>query len=192
MAATLLFQASLATGCSQEGETRALASVGASALADISLTDHDGKTWTPSAFEGSWSLLFLGFTRCPNVCPLTLQQTGAARRWLEAREVAPPQVFLLSVDPEHDTPERLRSYLSAFGAGYTGLTGPEAEIGRVARWLDATYHKVERPNAQTGAVEHSAYLYFVDPQGRVRTRFSGVDTARDIGHAMLRIMQPGS
>ena len=181
--------AGLLLACSPGGSAGGTSSVDAGPLPEVRLTDQQGAAWTPQALRGQWTLVFFGFTQCPHICPLTLQQTVEARRLITERGATPPRVLFVSVDPEHDTPQALGDYLGRFGEGYTGLTGAEDEIAELERWLDATHARAARPDAATGAVDHSAYLYLIGPEGRLRERVQGVTAASTLAETLLRSMQ---
>jgi protein SCO1 len=139
-------------------------------LAPFTLTDQDGRPYTLDALQGHWTLLFAGFTHCPDVCPTTLALMAQLRGRLG---VAPERLELLflSVDPERDTPERLKTYTAHFGAGLRGVTAPAAQLDALCANLGLAYIKV--PGARDGdyTVDHSAALVLLDPQGRVAAYF---------------------
>jgi protein SCO1/2 len=139
-------------------------------LAPFTLTDQDGRPYTQDALQGHWTLLFAGFTHCPDVCPTTLALMAQLRGRLG---VAPERLELLflSVDPERDTPERLKTYTAHFGAGLRGVTAPAAQLDALCANLGLAYIKV--PGARDGdyTVDHSAALVLLDPQGRVAAYF---------------------
>ncbi len=142
------------------------------ALPAFRLVDDDGKDVGPEVFEGHWNLVFFGFTQCPDVCPLTLQTLSQARRDLEAAGQSPlPRIVLVSVDPERDTPERLKAYVDSFGSGNLGLTGETAEIRRLTDALGIWFARVGDDSDHYG-VDHSAAVIVIGPDGRYRAVFS--------------------
>jgi protein SCO1 len=125
------------------------------------LIGTDGKPVAPGALQGRWSMVFLGFTSCPDVCPTTLQLLSAvARDPASGVAAGAMQIVFVSVDPARDTPERLREYLQSFG-GVTGLTGSADDVARFVGELGGAY----RANAGSG-LDHSTSLFVLDPQGR--------------------------
>jgi protein SCO1/2 len=105
-------------------------------LPDFLLLDHEGNTIGRDVFAGHWSLVFFGFTHCPDICPLTLQVLADARKQLvEAGADELPQIVLVSVDPERDTPELLGQYVSYFGDDNLGITGELTEIRKLTGGL---------------------------------------------------------
>jgi protein SCO1 len=140
-----------------------------SAQADVGgpfeLVNQDGQTVDESILEGRWSVVFFGFTYCPDICPSTLQAVAAAQDQLGPRG-ADLQTVFISVDPERDTPEQLKTYLSldAFPDDVVGLTGAPEQIEQVAKAYYVYYRKSGEGPDYT--VDHSTAAYLMDPQGR--------------------------
>ena len=131
------------------------------------LTDQRGQTFDLTAQTGKVVLLYFGYTYCPDVCPTSLADITTARRELGA-DAARVQVAFVTVDPQRDTPQVLTRYLGAFDKAYLGLTGTTLELQRV---LDAYQVKAVRRDSQGSAsytVDHTAFIYVIDPQGRLR------------------------
>ena len=131
------------------------------------LVDSRGKPFTAAGFTGHASLLFLGFTHCPDVCPTTLALLAQVRRATQA----PVTVYLVSVDPQRDTPEVLGRYLAGFDSEFIGLTGAPLDIKRFARTLGAAVAKVDLPGGSY-TMDHSATLYLLDDAGHLRAVFT--------------------
>jgi protein SCO1/2 len=138
------------------------------ALQDFRLTDIDGQPVTLAALRGQPSLLFFGFTQCPDVCPTTLAMLARARE--RARD-APLRIIMISVDPERDTPSRLGAYVRAFDPSFTGLTGSVAEVEQLARQLGVAAVRVPRPGGDY-TIDHSAALLWLDREARLTTIFT--------------------
>jgi protein SCO1 len=137
-------------------------------IAEFALLDQDGKPFTREQLRGRWTVLFAGFTHCPDVCPTTLGLMKALTQRLA--QPAPAMVFL-SVDPERDTQDALAAYVRHFGAAIQGVTGPREELDRLCASLGIAYLKI--PGATEGdyTVDHSAALVLIDPQARVAGYF---------------------
>lgn len=135
------------------------------ALPVFALQASDGQPFTPERLQGRWTLIFPGFTYCPDICPTTLAQL----KQLHARTGRQAQIVLLSVDPARDTPERLASYLAFFDPGFIGVTAAEPELGRLAQALGIAYIQV--PGAGDYTLDHSAALVLINPQGRIAGYF---------------------
>lgn len=132
------------------------------------LVNHDGQPVDQTMLEGRWSLVFFGFTYCPDFCPTTLQALEATKQRLgdRADEV---QIVFISVDPERDTPQALKDYLSTdgFPEGVIGLTGSPAQIRAAADAYRAFYEKVGEGEYYT--MNHSLTVYLMGPDGKFRT-----------------------
>lgn len=134
---------------------------------DFELIDHNGKLRHLADFRGKAVVMFFGFTHCPDVCPTTLAELNAALRLLgdRANDI---QVLFVTVDPERDTPDVLRAYVTAFNPAFLGLTGSTEQIATVAREFRVIHQKVEGSSAGSYSVDHSAGTYMFDAQGRLR------------------------
>jgi protein SCO1/2 len=132
------------------------------------LVNQDGQAVDQSLLEGKWSLVFFGFTYCPDFCPGTLQMLEATKRQLgpQAENV---QIVFVSVDPERDTPQALKDYLSSdgFPEGVVGLTGTPEQIKAAADAYRAYYQKVGEGEDYT--MNHSLTIYLMGPDGKFRS-----------------------
>lgn len=134
------------------------------------LTGMDGKSYTSSNFAGRVQLVFFGFTQCPDICPTALAELSEVLRSL-GDQASRVQVLMISVDPERDTPEVLRAYVSGFNPNFLGLTGTPAQIKQVAASFKAYYAKA--PAAKGGySMDHSSSFYLLDPKGEARVLVS--------------------
>ena len=138
----------------------------------FSLVDAWGRAVSETDFRGRWLLVFFGFTRCPDVCPTTLGRLGTAFGMLGA-DANSLQVIFITIDPEHDTPVVLASYLKSFGGNFLGLTGLPAQIEAAARSFSAYQAHSAPGESAASALAHSSTLYLVDPEGRLNRQFSG-------------------
>ena len=132
------------------------------ALPQFLLRDHNGTDFNKESFDDRWSLVFFGFTHCPDICPATLQQLAVARsRVLQEAESSFPNIVLISVDPERDTPEVLAAYVGHFGDGVTGVTGPLDELRKLTSSLGIFFEKSFRDNDDY-SVDHSAVVIIIN------------------------------
>jgi protein SCO1 len=128
------------------------------------LIDHNGQAFSNSTLAGTPYAISFGFTNCPDVCPTTLLMMGNALARL-GPDGDRLKVLFVTVDPEHDTPAQLRTYLSSFDARITGLTGSAEQIAATAKLWKAFYHKL--PEDKGGyTIVHSAYVYLMDRDNR--------------------------
>ncbi len=131
----------------------------------FTLMDQHGRTVTDRDFRGSWLLVYFGFTYCPDVCPTSLARNGDAVTLLgdKGKQVLP---VLISVDPERDTPEKLKDYVVSFHPRAVGLTGTPEQIAAVAREYRVYYAKARQDAGQDYLVDHSSITYLIGPDGR--------------------------
>jgi protein SCO1 len=133
------------------------------------LVDQDGRTVSDRDFKGRPFLVFFGFTNCPDVCPTTLFEISEVLRALgpDADKV---NALFVSVDPERDTPDKVKDYLSSFDPHLRGLTGTPAAIDAMAKAYRVYVKKVPQENGYT--VDHTAIVYLMDKDGRFVAPFS--------------------
>ncbi|MGQ0800315.1 MAG: SCO family protein [Pseudomarimonas sp.] len=147
---------------------------------EFSLPGTGASELTLSTYRGKLVMLGFGFSHCPEVCPVTLAHLAQARKQLGA-DADQVQVVYITVDPERDTLERLRSYLTAFDSTFVGGTGSEAQLMAVRKEYGIAASKVRKAD---GSVEfaHSAFTYLIDRQGRLRALMPYGHTAEDFVH----------
>ena len=147
----------------------------------IDLVAHTGERVTEETFKGAPSLIYFGFTYCPDICPGTLVAVKRAYDVLPDG-VEPPQTLLITVDPERDTPEALASYVAtaAFPDNLLGLTGTEAEIASAAEAFIAQYERIETPDSLSEyTMDHTSLLYLMDENWQLKTFFAEADANPD-------------
>lgn len=141
-------------------------------LPEFVLQDHQARAFAREDLLGRWSLLFFGFTECPDICPLTLQQLAKAVDGLEDIPATErPRLIFISVDPMRDTPERLRSYVRFFHEDFLGVTGSLAEIQAFTRNLGVATSYVANQDGQGYTIDHTASVFLVNPKGELRAIF---------------------
>lgn len=150
-------------------------------LPDFSLTDHEGMPFGRNELLGSWQLLFFGFTHCPDICPATLQQLAVAKERLAEAGQDFPEIILVSVDPERDTPAVLADYVGHFGAGIRGVTGSPQEIARLTAPLGIYHAKSGELDGNYG-VDHSAVVLLIDASGQWHALFSAPHKVENFVH----------
>lgn len=132
-------------------------------FSDIALTDHNGKEFTRAQLQGKWSLIFFGFTHCPDICPMTLLDLNRLLPDLPEDIRKNTQVILVSLDPARDTPEVLKEYVAAFNPDFVGVTGEFLSIRRFANEVNVAFAKVTQGDDYT--VDHSGNLVLINPRG---------------------------
>ena len=159
------------------------------ALPDFSLIDHRGQAFGPANLRGHWTLMFFGYTNCPDFCPATLTTLAALEKRLrDTAAPVRPQVVFMSVDAKYDTPAQLAKYVPYFDPGFIGITAADQPyIEAVARQLGVAV--VITPKAGGGyTVDHSASLFVVDPDGKLAAILSSPFTVDALRSDFQRIV----
>ncbi|GHG02199.1 hypothetical protein GCM10017783_13090 [Deinococcus piscis] len=157
-------------------------------------TDGYGQPWTLQP-QGRQTLLFFGFTHCPDICPLTLKYLGEMRDRMTPEERAQVQVVFVSVDPDRDSPERIREYVEYFGEG-TGVHIPEPKLAQVAQAYGVAYGRVPVEGPLKYQINHTTATYLIDASGYTRvmwdyTQLPNVDRIlRDVRYVMNHPREP--
>ncbi len=158
------------TGCDRMGGASAFKGIditGADYAKELSLPDADGRMRTLADFRGKVTVVFFGFTQCPDVCPSTLAELAEVKRALGPAGADVQGVFV-TVDPERDTPELLKAYVSTFDAGFVALRGDAEQTREAAKAFKIYYAKVPGQTDDTYTMDHTAGSYVLDRGGRVR------------------------
>jgi protein SCO1 len=156
---------------------------------DFTLKASDGSEFRLSRNRGKIVLLSFGYTFCPDVCPTTLVELSQVRSRLgeAAKRV---QVAFITLDPERDTPERLRAYTSAFDPTFIGLTGSEEQLAEVRTVYGVMAEKQEVPGTSAPyLIAHSAYTYVIDPAGRLRLLFPFGMSIEELADDILQLLR---
>lgn len=148
---------------------------------ELALTDHNGTPRTLADFHGKVLVVFFGFVHCPDVCPTTLYKFAKVVKAL-GPDGAKVQAVLVTVDPERDTPDLLRQYVTGFDPSFLGLTGDAAAIAAAAKEFRVIYQKVPGSTPQDYSVDHSAGTYVYDPQGRLRLFVAATQDEKVLEH----------
>ena len=133
----------------------------------LALNDHNGQARTLQDFAGKVVVAFFGFTQCPDVCPTSLAELSQVMQKLgpDADRV---QVLLISVDPERDTPDILKQYVTTFDPRFLGLTGTAEQVKKTAASFKAYYAKVPTDGGNNYTMDHTAAFYLFDGKGESR------------------------
>ena len=151
----------------------------AAPAADFTLDSTLGRPVSLSEFQGRPVLLYFGYTTCPDVCPTTLGDLRAAVQALGS-DADKVQVLFVSVDPERDTVDRLQTYLGAFDPAFVGLTGPVAEIEKIASRFGVYFQKSSVPSAAGYLMDHTSAVLLLDAGGALRLMFPYGTTGEQI------------
>ena len=160
-------------------------------LAEFNLVDTRGNPGSPATLRSHPTLVFFGFTHCPDVCPTTLALLSNVQK-----QVAIPglKVALISVDPDRDTPEQLGKYISSFGGDLIGLTGTPPEISKSTKSFGVAASRVELPGGNY-TMDHSATVFALDSEARIVAVFTPPFNAAALARDLTRlapVLQTGS
>ncbi|MBI4030996.1 MAG: SCO family protein [Proteobacteria bacterium] len=153
------------------------------------LTDHDGQPVNQDSYGPRYKLVFFGFTRCPDICPTSMQRLAAALDLLgdAANDVQP---LFITTDPAHDTAETLKDYVMAFSPRIVGLTGAQDEIDATVGSFRAYAEKVEGDNGGY-MINHSSVIYFMTPENELVTVFDASDAPADMAAEIKKTIPQG-
>ncbi len=153
------------------------------------LVDHDGKPFGLAQLDGRWTLMFFGYTHCPDVCPVTLSVLKQAYEVLEREgaDLGDVQTVFVSDDPERDGQEHLREYLGYFDERFLGVTGDDEALQGLTRQLGVLYIRNEPDDNGSYLVDHTASVLVLDPAHRLVGLLGAPHDALDIADRLTRI-----
>ena len=169
---TATLAVALLAGCTEAPKKfNAMDVTGADWGKSYSLPDLSGKTVTPADFQGKVTALFFGFMYCPDACPTHLTKMGELKKLL-GKDADKLQLVFITVDPERDTPEKLKQYLQSFDPTVVGLRGTLAETEAVAKDFRVFYKKVPTKDTpkdpMSYTIDHTTFTYLFDTKGQLR------------------------
>jgi protein SCO1 len=160
-------------------------------IIDFNLTDNLKHSFTKKNLLGHWTLMYFGFTSCPQICPTTMVELNKVYKKLAKNGLKEPEVLLVSIDPQRDTPARINNYVTSFNPQFKGATGSEAELTKLTNDLNVLYLKIQtKTNAASGSydIDHSGNIMVINPQGQLAAFFSMPHNAKYIAADMTKIM----
>jgi protein SCO1 len=152
----------------------------------VRLTDQNGKTVTDADLKGKWSLVYFGYTHCPDACPTALNDISIALEDLGTKRDAVRPVFI-TVDPERDTPEALKAYVTSFDAPILALTGTPEQVAQAAKGYRVYYAKHPEAGGDY-SMDHSSVIYVMDAQGRFTASFTHESTPEQIAERLKKLL----
>jgi protein SCO1/2 len=150
------------------------------------LTDQNGKTVTDADLKGKWSLIYFGYTHCPDACPTALNDISIALEELGPKRGEVRPVFI-TVDPERDTSETLKSYVTSFDAPILALTGTAEQVAQAAKSYRVYYAKHPEAGGDY-SMDHSSVIYVMDPQGRFTASFTHESSPEQIAERLKKLL----
>ena len=157
-------------------------------LGSFNLTDSNGKEFLPNNFEGKWNVLFFGFTFCPDICPITMRMLSRIEKEIDSQELDKIRTFLVTVDPDRDSPDQLKVYLENFSENFIGLTGGLDQIYNFATRVNAPFSPISNSKDPHYTVDHTGSIILINPEGNYAGFFRAPHNQDDIKKAILDIV----
>ena len=154
----------------------------------FTLVDQDGRTVTSDSLKGKPTLIYFGFTYCPDVCPTSLLLMETALEKLGPDAAKKVNLVFITIDPERDTPALLKGYVTNFGPTFIGLTGTPDQVAAAARAYRVYYQKVPGKDGGPYIMDHSSIVYLLDRNGRFVTHFTHDAKAEAIAKGVERLL----
>ena len=136
-------------------------------IRDFELINTDNKPFSQEDFIGKWNLIFFGFSFCPDICPITMSLLAKVQSSLETDEKNKVDFFMVTVDPERDSPATLRMYLDNFSKTFIGLTGTLDQIYNFSTQVNAPFSPVLNQEGSHYTVDHSGNIILINPEGKL-------------------------
>ncbi len=155
-------------------------------LVEFTLTDENGDTVTRESLRGRWTFAFVGYTNCPDVCPAAMANLRQTDQLL-SKDLPQPAYMLVSADPEHDTPDKLKAYTGFFGDHFHGLTGDLDTLRALAKSLSAVF--VHREVNGQLFVDHSGHFALLNPEGKLAAVIQPPHKPKALAEAFERIYE---
>lgn len=157
---------------------------------DFSLVDQNNQAFTRKDLQGQWSLLFVGYTLCPDICPTTLTLMSEVHWELKDQDLEPPAIIFLSIDPARDTVDVVKKYVEYFNKDFIGLTGDAEQIEKLTRNLNAVYRKAPGLNGEITdddyLMDHSSALMLINPAGDLQSILTAPHSIRGVIDSLLK------
>ena len=157
-------------------------------LGSFNLMDSTGKEFLPQDFEGKWNMLFFGFTFCPDICPITMSMLSRIEKGLDIENQEKIRIFLVTVDPDRDSPDQLKVYLENFSENFIGLTGGLDQIYNFATRVNAPFNPIKNNKESNYTVDHTGSIILINPEGNYAGFFRAPHNQDDVKKAVLDIV----
>jgi len=148
-----------------------------------------GPGCTTADLRGRWSILFFGYTNCPDACPATLALLSHVQELLQAQGLQPPRIVFISLDPRRDTPQLLSRYTAAFGADTIGATGSDAALQGLVNFFGITFERKDQGDKTNYTIDHTTNFFLVTPDGRWLATFAPADDAEAVAADTLKLIR---
>ncbi|HZQ01642.1 MAG TPA: SCO family protein [Reyranella sp.] len=154
----------------------------------FTLVDQDGHAFSSDNLKGKPTLIYFGYTYCPDVCPTSLLLMETAIEKLGPDAAKKVNLVFITIDPERDTPKLLKDYVGNFGPTFIGLTGTPDQVAAAARAYRVYYQKVPGKDGAPYLMDHSSIVYLLDRSGRFVTHFTHEAKAETIAAGVQRLL----
>ena len=158
-------------------------------LGSFNLIDSNEKEFLPQDFEGKWNVLFFGFTFCPDICPITMSMLSRIEKGLDNEDLDKIRIFLVTVDPDRDSPDQLKVYLENFSENFIGLTGGLDQIYNFATRVNAPFSPISNSKDPHYTVDHTGSIVLIDPNGNYAGFFRAPHNQDKIKKGLLEIIR---
>ncbi|MCW8935070.1 MAG: SCO family protein [Gammaproteobacteria bacterium] len=159
-------------------------------IKDFNLINHRSENITKENFKNHWSLIFVGYTHCPDICPTTMAVMTQVSEFMQKQQIKPPEIVFLSIDPERDTADILNSYVTYFNKDFIGLTGDVEEITQLSAQLNAVFRKAPGLSGQITdedyLMDHSSALMLINPHGNLQSILTAPHTPANMIDSILK------
>lgn len=160
---------------------------------EFRLINGDGQPFTRADLQGKWTFLYFGYSYCPDVCPLTLVELHRLQqRLVEQGADANTAYVFISVDPQRDTPQRLKEYVQYFNPKFQGATGAFAELSKLAKPLQVFYKRSGDRDSANYTVDHTSTVSLIDPDGLPRAIFTPPQDPERMAQDFIKIRAAAS
>ena len=160
---------------------------------EFSFTDQEGQLFSLNELRGNWTLMFFGFTHCPDVCPSTLFELQKVQEQIQQQAedgTQTPRVVFVSIDPERDSSEKMAQYLSYFDPDFIGITGTHEQLVPFTRQIGIAYRiEDHEAGAEHYSVDHSSGIMVLNPSGQLKGVFTAPHQAEAIAEDLLKILE---
>jgi len=149
-------------------------------LQSVDLIDQNNGPLTEEHFKNRWTFIYVGYTFCPDACPLSLNVLNQTAQLLDKEELPTAHTLFVSVDPERDTPERLKDYTEYFNNNFRGATGTPEKIKQFADQVSALYSVPDDRSDPNYLVDHSSSIILINPNASVQAIFTPPQSAESL------------
>ncbi|MCW8957319.1 MAG: SCO family protein [Gammaproteobacteria bacterium] len=162
----------------------------ARAINNVQLRSVDNQLFTVDDFKDHWSIVFVGYTNCPDVCPNTLSVLSQVVKLMEEQDLLPPRVIFISIDPQRDKLDLIDQYVKYFNKKFIGISGDKKNLASITKQMSVVYAKAPGADGTISndnyLMDHSSSLILLNPEGHVQSILSAPHTPMQIIDSIIR------